>query len=221
MPHPSPIATVDVVLLTLKDSRLRVLLHPRDKEPFLGHDALPGGYIRVQEDEDAADAARRVLREKLGVEAPYLDQLATFSGKFRDPRGWSLSVAYFALVPEETLGGRPSAPVDELRSLPFDHAAIVAAAAERLRGRAGYSVLPCFLLPERFTLRQMQDVYEDVLGVGRNGIDAVVFRRKVIGTLVVPIEGETTPGGGRAGRPAQLYRVADERDRTLRSSLGT
>lgn len=202
------ISTVDVVLLTLKTGRLHVALLKRDREPFKGVLALPGGYVHAQEDQDTLDAACRVLRDKTGIESPYLEQLATFSGAARDPRGWSLSVAYYALVPERLINdaGHPGLelfPADDLRALPFDHRDIVAAAVERVRNKSSYSSLPVFLCSEPFTLPELQGVYELLLG---EPINKVSFRRKIDELdMLEPIEGALQ--GGRAHRPAQLYRI--------------
>ena len=171
---------------------------------------MPGGYIRVDEDEDAADTARRILRDKAGAASPYLEQLATFSGRERDPRGWSLSVAYCALVPERDLvaSALEWAAADRLPRLPFDHDRILEAARERVRGKAAYSTLPAYLLPPHFTLSELQGVYELAMGTR---LDKVSFRRKVEEQgLVEPVLGERRGG---AHRPAQLYRLTD---RTLR-----
>nr|WP_246312636.1 NUDIX domain-containing protein [Aquabacterium terrae] len=199
--------TVDVVLLTLRDDALQVLLLRRTAEPFAGALALPGGYVHAQSDHDASDAAARVLRDKAGVESPYLEQLATFSGPARDPRGWSVSIAHFALLPESLLPplheGAVWKPVERLPALPFDHRQIVQEAVERVRAKSQYSSLPVHLCGERFTLPQLQAVYEAVLG---EPVNKVSFRRKIdeLGMLE-PIEGEFTAGG--AHRPAQLYRL--------------
>lgn len=102
------ICTVDVVLLTLQDDALKVALLQREREPFATMHALPGGYIHADEDQGAKSAALRVLREKTGISPPYLEQLATFSGPARDPRGWSISIIYYALVSYPVLlGNRP------------------------------------------------------------------------------------------------------------------
>jgi len=204
--HPI-ICTVDVVLLTLRHDKLHVVLQKRDREPFRNVIALPGGYIHVDEDQSAWDAAARVLREKTGITSPYLEQLATFSGPGRDPRGWSVSIAYYALVPSEILPADDDAtqvlPVARLPSLPFDHKSIVDLAVARVRAKSQYSSLPVYLCGESFTLPQLQAVYESVLG---EPINKVSFRRKVdeLGMLE-PIEGEME--SGRANRPAQLYRL--------------
>lgn len=218
MSRPPPIVcTVDVVLLTLRDDALHVALLERDRDPFKGALALPGGYIHAQEDRSAVDAALRMLREKTGVAGPYLEQLATFAGPERDPRGWSVSIAYVALVaaaslrPAEDDGRIAVRPVQRLAGLPFDHKSIVDAAVARVRSKSQYSSLPAHLCGDAFTLPQLQAVYEAVLG---EPINKVSFRRKVqeLGMLE-PIEGGLEVG--RANRPAQLYRLR----RAFRRSL--
>jgi 8-oxo-dGTP diphosphatase len=207
--HPSPIATVDLVLLTLRDGVLSLALVRRDRPPFEGSLALPGGFVHVEEDEDLAATARRVLREKAGLDAPYLEQLATFGGRNRDERGWSISVAYVALVPGlAPAPGREVIAVDELPHLPFDHSRIAEAAAARVRNKASYSSLPAFLLPDAFTLDELQDTYERVLG---HPLDRGSFRRQVeFQAFVEPIPSALRHPPGR-GRPAQLYRLAGRR----------
>lgn len=214
-PSPSIICTVDVVLLTLQEGALQVMLIKRDREPFKGVLALPGGYIHQQEDQGASDAAARVLHEKAGIAAPYLEQLATFSGPGRDPRGWSVSIAYYALVPADIVpAGDPQIvmlPVGRLPSLPFDHRSIVDSAVSRVRTKSQYSSLPVYLCGESFTLPQLQSVYEAVLG---EPINKVSFRRKLEElAMVEPIEGAME--SGRAHRPAQLYRLRKEFRRSL------
>ncbi|WP_255988182.1 NUDIX hydrolase [Chitinolyticbacter albus] len=200
------ICTVDVVLLTLRDDALQVLLHRREREPFVGTLALPGGYVHTDSDRDTRDAALRVLRDKPGVHSPYLEQLGTFSGPARDPRGWSISVVYYALVPDTLITEAADAvlcSVDDLRGLPFDHAQIVAAACERVRNKSSYSSLPVHLCPAPFTLPQLQVVYEALLG---EPLNKVSFRRKMDELDVL----EAIPGAfssGNAHRPAQLYQV--------------
>lgn len=206
--HERPIATVDVALFTLLDDGLHVALGRRERDPYRGQLALFGGYVHTEQDEDTGATARRILSEKGGVTISYVEQLYTFSGKVRDPRGWSLSVAYYALVAAEALQAAPVdlVPVVRLPALPFDHNAIVAAALGRLRGKASYSSLPAFLLPRAFTLSQLQDVYERVLG---HALDKSSFRRKIEAQgIVTPVEDMVR--GGRH-RPAQLYRLNDRK----------
>lgn len=204
---PNILCTVDVVLLTLRDRALHVVLLTRRGEPHAGVPALPGGYIHPEDDATAWDAAARMLREKTGIVSPYLEQLATYSGKARDPRGWSISVVYYALVPAELLPGEGDGlsivPVADLPDLPFDHAEIVRTAVSRVRAKSQYSSLPVYLCGERITLPQLQAVYEAVLG---EPINKVSFRRKVeeLGMLE-PVEGELVTGA--AHRPAQVYRL--------------
>jgi 8-oxo-dGTP diphosphatase len=179
--------------------------------------ALPGGYIHAQEDQDAEAAARRVLRTKTRMESPYLEQLGTFSGIARDPRGWSLSVSYYALVPEGVLAaGTPDpemqlVPVDRVRGLPFDHRYIIDQAIERVRSKSSYSSLPVYLCGDSFTLPELQAVYEAVLG---EPINKVSFRRKMDELdMLEPIEGAQQ--SGKAHRPAQLYRLKPRYRRQL------
>jgi 8-oxo-dGTP diphosphatase len=203
----SVICTVDVVLMTVRGGALHVALLQRDHWPYQGSWALPGGYVHTSEDCDAMDAARRVLKDKAKIESPYLEQLATFSGPNRDPRGWSISVAYYALVESSMLESAPSnlrvTPVDQARVLPFDHEKILATAIERIRNKSAYSSLPAHLCPQAFTLPQLQSVYESVLG---ERINPVSFRRKVKELdMAEEIPGEFVTGGSH--RPAQLYRL--------------
>ncbi len=201
-----PIVTVDIVLLTLLDGALHAGLSRRDKAPALGAWTLPGGWVHTDQDQDADEAAARILRDKAGVVSPYLEQLRTFSGMHRDARGWSLSVSYYAVVPApvgEPSGGRFRwAPVDGLRSLPFDHAQILRTAVERVRSKTLYSSLPVHLMPAQFTLGELQRTYEQVLGAV---LDKRGFRRRIEELDVIEeIPGAFTSGGSH--RPAQLYR---------------
>ena len=204
----SPVqVSVDTVVLTLRDGALHLLLVRRAHAPFEGVWALPGGYIHAQEDVDAQDSAARVLRDKVGITGAYLEQLATFSGPGRDPRGWSVAIAYCALLPAERLENLGSdvrlVPVDALPALPFDHGEMVSAALARVRSKSLYSSLPVHLCGSTFTLPQLQQVYEYVLG---ESLNKVSFRRKMEELqLLEPVEGALHTGG--AHRPAQLYRV--------------
>jgi len=202
----TPFVTVDVVLLTLREGALAVALFRRERPPFEGSLALPGGFVHPEEDEDLAATARRVLREKTGLAAPFLEQLASFGGRSRDERGWSVSVAYLALLPGlEAAPGREVVAVEELPHLPFDHSRIVAEAVRRVRGKATYSSLPAFLLPDAFTLDELQAVYEGVIG---QALDRGSFRRQVeYQGFVEPVPDAQRRPEGR-GRPAQLYRLA-------------
>jgi 8-oxo-dGTP diphosphatase len=215
MAHKHALATVDIVLFTLVGERLHIVLLQRENEPFAGTLALPGGYVHTEIDADSRAAARRTLEQKTGIKAPYLEQLFTFSGPDRDPRGWSFSVTYYALVNEDTLARRKSTnvqlvPVDQVPELAFDHNEIIEFALKRLRDKSSYSALPCYLLPKEFTLTELQSTYELVMG---SKLDKSSFRRKLDELDFL----ELIPGEFRLGkhRPAQLYRIKKEKSLTL------
>lgn len=213
MEYPRPLTMVDVVLFTIVDDALSVVLEKRANAPFRGRFALPGGYIHVDEDEDAEASARRVLLAKCGVSDVYLEQLYTFTGRARDPRDWSVTIAYCAVTPSQRVPERDTTrivPLAEATNLPFDHDRILARAATRLRDKATYSSLPGFLLPETFTYPQLQRVYEVVTG---ERLDTSSFRRKTLELRMIEPVTSTQEHSGR-GRPAQYYRLAD---RTLRA----
>jgi 8-oxo-dGTP diphosphatase len=153
------ILTVDIVLVTLGEGRMHIVAHKRDKAPRAGRLALIGGYVHPTEDPAVSAAASRVLRDKAGLAGRVLEQLMTFSGADRAPRGWSASLAYCALLPPEDLPSSPDGPstvlpLDGADDLPFDHDLIRAKAAERCRRRAASSSLPDFLLPPTSPFRR-------------------------------------------------------------------
>lgn len=214
-----PLTTVDVVIFTVLDHQLRVLLvrRPDDPvEPFPNAWALPGGFVDVQVDASLEACARRKLLEKTGVESPYLEQLGGWGSATRDPRGWSVTHAYFALIPAEAIqlreGGNAQAvqwhPVDEVSprsQMAFDHAEILQAAIHRLRSKVEYTSLPAFLLPEPFTLPQLQRVYEVVLG---RPLDKSAFRTRSLAADLLQETGMMDVG---APRLAMGYRIRDRR----------
>ena len=217
--YEKPDVSVDVVLLTLSEDGLMVALHTRKSEPFRGALALPGGYIHTNEDGSLEDAVRRMLREKTTLESRYIEQLQTFAGPSRDPRGWSVAVSYVALVPLEALQAAESGifkfyPVDRLPDLAFDHADQIRVAVQRVRNKSSYSTLPCWLLPETFTLTQLQQTYEAVFG---ESVTRATFRSR-LGIKVGDVKpGEAVDEAGvliatddyQLGnqRPARLFRV--------------
>lgn len=209
--YPRPLATVDVVPLALAGERLVIGTLTRDAEPERGRPALPGGFVRPQEDSDVEAAALRVLRQKADADPVHLEQLAVFSGLRRDPREWSLSVAFLCVLPPEAVAATQLdfAAHDGLDPLPFDHDHIVAETMARLRAKAGYSSLPLCLLAEPFTLPQAHDVFELTMG---ERLDRAAFRRKILDTGFLEETGETTRPVKGATRPAKLYR----RTQTLR-----
>ncbi len=197
--------TVDVVIFSIRDDKLHVLLIERGIPPFEGRWALPGGF--VLEDEPVEDAARRELKEETGLGDVYLEQLYSFGEPARDPRGRVVTVAYFALIKEDQ-ALRPGSDADAARWFPadqhpplaFDHDAILTYAVERLRNKLEYTTVGFQLLPAKFTLTQLQRVYETILG---RELDKRNFRRKMeLLEILAPLEEWTKDG---TGRPAQMF----------------
>ena len=205
--YPRPAVTVDCVVLGLDAADLKVLLIQRGLEPFRHAWALPGGFVQDEEDLDAA--ARRELREETGIEDVYLEQLYTFGAPDRDPRGRVITIAYYALAKlsdfriqaatdAENVGWYP---LHELPRLAFDHATIIERAVERLRGKVRYAPIGFELLPPRFSLTQLQRLYEIVL---ERPLDKRNFRKKIL-SLGLVIETDEVEQGVRH-RAARLYR---------------
>ncbi len=218
-----PIVTVDAAVFTVFDGALHLALIERAAEPFESRLALIGGYLHTDEDQDLAAAVDRILRDKAGLTGLFVEQLMTFGGRERDPRGWSVSVVFYALARHRTFAAARRradltlAPVDRLPDLPFDHAGIVATALSRLRNKASYSSLPTFLLPAEFTFPELKTVYEIVLGTALNDS---AFRRKIGDLKIIEEVPEArSPASAQRKRPAQLYRRSSaalvEFDRTV------
>lgn len=170
---PSPLVTVDSVLFTVHQQALCVLLVERANQPQKGRWGLPGGFIDMAHDDSTRATALRKLTEKTGVSPSWLEQLDTFSGPDRDPRGWSLTVTWFALIARvdcephiASVSDARWVPVDKLADYPlaFDHQAIIDAALNRLRQKTKYSLLPVYCLPDTFTHGQLQEATEVILG---------------------------------------------------------
>lgn len=213
--HARPALAVDCVIFGLDDD-LKVLLVRRGLEPFAGKWALPGGFVRL--DETVDDAAKRELEEETGVRQVFLEQLYTFGAIDRDPRERVVSVAYYALVKlsdhrvQAATDAREAAwfSIDDATKLAFDHDEILATAFERLRRKVRYRPIGFELLPAKFTLTQLQRVYEAILD---RELDKRNFRKKVLGTgfLIELDEVEQDV----AHRAARLYRFDKKRYREL------
>ncbi len=195
--------TVDTVILTIKNNALQVLLIKREKEPFIGKWAIPGGYVRMSE--NLEQAAVRVLKEKTDVDNVYLEQLYTFGDPLRHPDARVITCVYFALVRYEDVKVIDSSdvawhPVDKLPPLAFDHKEII----DYTRARTRLSLRSCpvayQLLKEKFTLTEMQRVYELIMG---KELDKRNFRKKVLGTEGLIELDEFTKASSK--RPARLY----------------
>jgi 8-oxo-dGTP diphosphatase len=181
--YPRPALTVDAVVFAFDDQDLKVLLIQRALAPFAGKWALPGGFVQMHETLETA--VRRELKEEAGLANIYLEQLYTFGEPNRDPRGRTVSVAYYALVKlaDHQLVASTDAkdaawfPAAELPPLAFDHEKIVAVAHRRLQGKVRYQPIGFELLPKRFTLSQLQHLYETVL---ERPLDKRNFRKKIL-----------------------------------------
>ena len=207
---PRPSVTVDIALFTVRESRLQVLLIQRKEWPFAGLWALPGGFVRPQETLDTA--AYRELAEETGVSRVLLEQLRTFGDPGRDPRTWVITVAYTALVSSDTLTLRADTDAADARwcspnalpgPLAFDHQPILDHALRSLRARLGVSLdVAAALLPARFTLSALQEVYEILLG---RPVDKRNFRKWVLAAGSLSPTGDEQRG---RHRPALLYEFA-------------
>ncbi len=216
-PYPRPSVTVDVVVFGYDGGPdLRLLLVQRGGEPFKGQWALPGGFVDM--DEDLETSALRELEEETGVRDLFVEQLYTYGAPDRDPRGRVISVAYFALV---NLSDHPAVAASDateadwfaLHALPelaFDHAAIIARATARLRAKVRYEPIGFELLPQAFTLAELQALYETVLGVPE--FNKRNFRTRILKTGILEEAGRQEKV---AHRPATLYRFNEATYRRL------
>ncbi len=210
--YPRAALTIDCVVFGLDDEQLKVLLIQRDRDPFAGRWALPGGFVEMGETLD--EAARRELSEEAGLSDVYLEQLYTFGQVDRDPRERVVTVAYYALVnirdhhvcAATDARGVAWYAVLDTPPLAFDHAQILETARERLRGKVRYQPIGFELLPQKFTLSQLQHLYETVL---ERSLDKRNFRRKVLamGCLRETDESQRDV----AHRAARLYRFDEPR----------
>lgn len=216
-----PLTTVDVVIFTVLHDSLQVLLVQRPntaREPFPGLWALSGGFVDIERDHDLEACARRKLREKTGIDTPYLEQLGSWGSATRDQRGWSATHVYFALIPAEYIVLSKGANAAEIAWYPvvvqgvniklaFDHSIILQAALIRLRNKVEYTSLPAYLLPEEFTLTDLQHMYEIVM---ERSIEKSAFRTRVISSgMVEPLKRKMREG---PNRPAQIYRLKEPGD---------
>ena len=208
-----PLVTADIALFTLVDEQLRALIVRRENDPAPGEWALPGGLLMPDIDDSLNDTASRVLRSKTGVDAHHLEQVMTVSGPNRDPRGWSVSVLYYALLPSDLVPAVAGVSVEAISwfdpeatqpRLAFDHGLLLQSSLTALRRKVHGGALPLHLLPEKFTLTDLQHACEAVLG---SRLDKGAFRRLIKdepSLLLIPDEFFRGPQ-----RPAQLYRAAD------------
>jgi 8-oxo-dGTP diphosphatase len=229
--HPRPHVAVDLAILCVDAGVLKVVVMPRtDADDVGGPWALPGGFVHLgQSPEETVD---RVLREKLKLEVSHFEQLATYGAPDRDPRAHVLSITYLAMVPvadltaitndrpdltlasvavdwpgEEGGPARLTDPRGAPLPLAFDHAAVLGDVVKRLRGKIDYTPIAFAFLPARFTLRDVQEVHEAVLG---HPLTKPAFRRKLLDRYSLRPTGDREAGA--AFRPAELYEVSKEKE---------
>ena len=227
-----PSVATDLVLMSVRGGRLAALLQRREGGAEAGRWALPGGFVGI--DESLDEAATRVLAAKARMAGAWVEQLYTFGAPGRDPRGRVITVAYFALLPEARFapalavapdliladvavdwpgesGGPARALAADGEALPlaFDHADILGLAVKRLRGKLDYSDIAFALLPELFTLRELQQVHEAILGTSLN---KPAFRRRLLDSGRLEATGRREAGTGF--RPAELFRHKSIEERT-------
>lgn len=214
--YPRPALTVDCVVFGLDADELEVLLIRRGLEPFAGRWALPGGFVRT--DETLDEAARRELQEETGLEQIFLEQLYTFGSIDRDPRERVVTVAYYALVKLSEHSVKATTDADDaawfaitdLPELAFDHSEIFETALARLRNKLRYQPVGFELLPKKFTLTQLQRMYEVIL---ERPLDKRNFRKKILAMdLLVELDEVQKDVAHRAAR---LYKFDDRRYKKL------
>ncbi len=218
--YPRPALTVDCVIFGLDENDLKVLLIERAHDPYEGCWAFPGGFVDM--DETTETAAKRELWEETGIKSMFLEQLYTFSGVERDPRGRVVSVAYYALVKLIDYNDQVRASsdakkamwfsVNEMPALAFDHAEIFEMALQRLKGKVRYQPIGFELLTEKFTLSQLQKLYEIILN---KELDKRNFRKKILSMDLLVELSERQQGVSH--RAAKLYQFDKEKYTALES----
>lgn len=213
MPPDTVMVTVDTLAFAIHDGVLDILLIKRKQEPFKAHWALPGGFL-TSRDTTLEEAAARELYEETNIGNIYLEQLYTFGDLKRDPRGRVVSVSYMALLRNDdyelrasfTSSGVAWWPVNKLPELAFDHSNIISYGHQRLKYKIEYSPAAFKLLPDKFTLRELQSVYEAVLG---KVVDNRNFRKKFLQAGILQELDETSQESSY--RPARLYQFWEDR----------
>lgn len=202
-PHPS--VTTDCVIFGFDGSKLKVLLIERGIEPYKGRWAFPGGFLNMEE--SAEEGALRELQEETGLTGAYIEQFHTFTDPKRDPRERVITIAYFALVRiQDVKGGDDAAKaqwfaLDEIPQLAFDHDMILRMAQSRLRERIHFQPIGFELMPEKFTMKDLQELYEAILEVK---FERSNFAKKMLHyELVEQLEETVWP---TPKREARLYR---------------
>jgi len=205
-----PNTFVDTAIFTVFKKNLQVLTVKRSNYPFKNIWSLVGGFIDIDQDNDLEATAKRKLKEKTGVKTPYLEQYGSVGNATRDPRGWSITNIYFALIPNHKISLQAGVGAEDIKwspitedkvedTLAFDHAEILKGCIERLRSKVLYTSLPVHLMQKNFTLRELQTVYEIILD---RKLEHKSFRRRILGANILQETGATNH---ERGRPAILY----------------
>jgi len=209
--HPRPSLTVDIVVFSLLEKQLHVLLIKRAHDPYANCWALPGGFVEI--DEGLEEAALRELKEETGIPHAYIEQLYTYGDPLRDPRGRVISVAFYAIIPPTDLDkihrGSDAAetgwfPTNLLPDLAFDHQEIISYAYRRLKYKLEQTAVGFELLPDLFTLTELQQTYEMLVN---EKLDKRIFRRRMLKTGIIESTSQVLTG---EGRPTMLYRFRDD-----------
>ena len=212
--YDAPLCSVDICVFAVEDDELKVLLVKRSAPPFKDRWALPGGFNNLNKDKSIEDTAFRKLFEKTGVRSPYLEQVKTIGNSKRDPRGWSVTVLYFALIDFTSLPKTGNIDPQEMtewisvtdaidQQMAFDHEDLLKHAINRLRAKTRYAALPMGLMPEEFTLTELQNMFELILGLP---LPKKSFRRRLEASGLLEETGEMRP---TARRPAAIYRRSE------------
>ncbi len=202
-----PLTTVDTVIFAIIDRQLHVLLVDRAQHPHKGCWSLPGGFIDLDKDASIEASAYRRLKQKTGIQSPYLEQVETIGNAIRDKRGWSVTVLYYALIDinktDASLLNEQAkwASIDELAQLElaFDHQLLIDKAKLRLIEKTKYTAIPVELLPKYFTLTELQSIFEIILG---KPLPVKSFRRRIMAANIVEATDKTKLSGKRH---AQLF----------------
>lgn len=216
----APLTSVDISIFTVIDNNLKILLVKRNQFPEKGKWALPGGFVDLDKDQDLSCTAKRKLLEKTGVDISHIEQVETIGNKHRDPRGWSLTVTYMALISasnitlikddsSEEVAWVSLQEINTQYLLAFDHEKLIKLCNERLQSKVQYTSLPVNLLPFEFTLSELQKIFELLLD---RSIEKKSFRRRVLDGHIIEESGNMKLG---STRPAKLYKLIDDKSKNF------
>lgn len=206
----NPILTIDTVIFHWNGESLCVLLEKRDKQPFEGVWALPGGFVHTNEDANLAAARDRILKAKVGFIAPYIEKVDSIGDATRDSRGWAVSIIYLGILDASNPNAKKASDhlkfvdvndvIEGNHPLAFDHVEIVRLAFQRLVIRCGYSSIPLQFLPTEFTIRELLDIHAALMGSDPNKVS--VTKRYVNTGMIMPVIDPETQLPKKISRPA-------------------